>query len=487
MKLTFWGAAQQVTGSMYLLEVEDIKILIDCGMDIGRERGGDVSEPPFPPAYPGAVFPFDASTVSAVLLTHAHIDHSGMLPNLFREGFQGEIYATSATRDLTQILLYDSASLHRRKLKKASFVDDKRGKKKAEEVKAAGATYDKNILYLEESVDETMEYFSVAPLDKQITIADGIKVTYVTAGHLLGAASLYIEVLEEGKELVRVGFSGDLGRKNYPLLPDPKPFPEVDYLICESTYGNRSHVATADPVDIMADIIQKTCVDIPGRLIIPAFSVGRTQAILYTLNKLYTERGFDPIKVFSDSPMALLSTKVYSKYHNLLNKEAQDFYHKGKTLFDFENFEFVSDPEKSKALSDYSEPSIIISSSGMIKGGRIEYHVKKNLENAYATIFIVGFAPEGTLSHSLVNGLEIVKNDGKEYKVRATIEKTDIFSGHADQAGLKEFINQQDAKKLRKLFFVHGDLPAMNGLRDNMAAEGYNAVMPSVGDVFELA
>lgn len=478
MKLTFWGATRQVTGSMYLLEVNDTRILIDCGLDVGRERNQEDEDLAIPPAYPGALFPFDASTVEAVLLTHAHIDHSGMIPNLVRDGFEGRIYCTSPTRDLTEILLFDSANLHRKKLKS---LHNKHGKKADAELKEAAKTF-----YLESHVGNSLEYFKTIAPDKSFPLTDTIQVTFFTAGHLLGASSIYLEI-KEGDKTTRIGFSGDIGRFNYPLLQDPKPFPEVDYLICESTYGNRRHTDREDPVDILQRVIQRTCVDIPGRLIIPAFSVGRTQALLYTLNKLYTERGFDPIKVFSDSPMALQSTKVYSRYTDWLNPASREFRQRHHSLFDFENFEFVPDPEKSKALSDYNEPSIIISSSGMIKGGRIEYHVRRNLENPYATIFIVGFAPEGTLSHSLINGLSVVKNDGKEFKVQANIERTDIFSGHADVDGLLGFVGQQDKGKLKSIFLIHGDFQPMQDLKGTLEGEGFQRVeMPTMGQTYHL-
>lgn len=476
MRLTFWGAAQQVTGSMFLLEQGDYKILIDCGLDMSRERRQDDYVPTWEPAYDGALFPFDASTISCVLLTHAHLDHSGMLPNLVRAGFEGQIYCTAPTRELTTILLYDSANLHS---KKAKALSQKKTKDKA-------AAQQFNELYFADHVDEVMDRFQQVSLDKPFQLTDTIKVCFYTAGHLLGAGSIYLEVTE-GQQVKRIGFSGDLGRYDYPLLVDPAPFPEVDYLICESTYGNRYHTDKGDPVDIMQDVIQRTCVDIPGRLLIPAFSIGRTQAILYTLNRLYSERGFEPIKVFSDSPMALQSTKVFTKYQHQLNGQARKFGQEHNHLFDFENFEFVADPDKSKAINDYNEPCIIISSSGMIKGGRIEYHVKRNIENPYATIFIVGFAPEGTLSHSLIQGQDKIYNEGKEYQVRANIERTDIFSGHADLNGLLKFVGQQDKQRLKHVFLVHGDKEPMLDFASKLRQEGYAGVSaPAPGEAFEL-
>jgi metallo-beta-lactamase family protein len=474
MRLTFWGAARQVTGSMHLLEINDYKILIDCGLDVGREREADKGKDE--DNYSGALFPFDPSTLSVVLLTHAHIDHSGLLPNLLREGFEGQIFCTAPTQDLTEILLYDSANLA---TKKAKALSKRRGNDPL-----AAAAYAQ--LYFQEHVSEAMERFVRVPLDKAIPLTTGVRVTFITAGHLLGAASLFLEIEENGKTK-RIGFSGDLGRFNYPLLADPKPFPEVDYLICESTYGNRTHKATGDPIDIMEDVIKRACVDMPGRLIIPAFSIGRTQALLYTLNRLYTERGFAPIKVFSDSPMALQSTKVFTRYNQFLNEQSRTFQSRSGGLFDFANFEYVADPEKSREINNYSEPCIVISSSGMIKGGRIEYHIRRNIENPYATILIVGFAPEGTLSHSLLTGVDMIKNDGKDYKVLAKVERTDIFSGHADMHGLMAYVKQQLTTVLRGIFLVHGDWEAMQGFANTLGSEGYeNVFTPAKGDSYEL-
>jgi metallo-beta-lactamase family protein len=475
MKLTFWGAARQVTGSMFLLELEDdYRILIDCGLDMNRGQEEDIlSERP-----DNFLFPFEPSMINLVLLTHAHIDHSGNIPNLYNEGFEGQILCTSATLALTQLLLEDAASLHHKKLKKIHSSRRSLGKKLR--------PLDTSGLYLERQVDEAIENFVTIPFNQKFRIKKGVDVTFIPTGHILGAANIVLEITENG-EKKRVGFSGDIGRKNYPLLPDPQKFPEVDYLICESTYGNRQHIAEGKPEDILEEVIKKTCIDIPGRLIIPAFSVGRTQALLYTLNKLYTERGLPAIKVFADSPLALKSTKVYEKYTRLLNEEAQEFYEEKEELFDFSNLHYVENMKESRAISDYNQASIIISSSGMVSGGRVEQHIRNNIQNPYCTILMIGYAAEGTLGHRLISGEKTLRFNGKDLPVSARIERTDIFSGHGDLDDLIEFVEFQKPDKLKKLFLVHGDYESMVDFKTTLETRGFQQVeLPKKGQSFEL-
>jgi metallo-beta-lactamase family protein len=286
---------------------------------------------------------------------------------------------------------------------------------------------------------------------------------------------------------VKIGFSGDIGRYNYPLLKDPQPFPEVDYLVCESTYGNRTHETTEAPENVLKDVIQSSLIDIPGRLIIPSFSVGRTQSLLYILNKLQFSEHFPDIRIFTDSPMAMKSSQLYEKFRSHLNKEAQDFYKENDSLFNFENLTYVPDLEGSKALSNHYEPCIIISSSGMIHGGRIENHILKNLENPYCTIFMIGFSAEGTTGNKLMTGADRVVLKGKSLEVKARILKTDVFSGHADLKGLMRFVEQQKPDKLKKLFLVHGEAEVMDDFKKTLVWSGYEqTVIPEYGNEFEL-
>ncbi len=480
MKLTFWGAAQQVTGSMYLLELDnDYRILVDCGSDFesgDRKRLQNETETPFP----NALFPFEASSINLVLLTHAHIDHSGNIPNLYRDGYEGQILCTDSTYSLTAILLKDAAILNQKRLNEINNANGpkrKKGKKKKDLPKD---------LYLEKQVKEALENFVPLAFNRRFKVADDCFVTFVPAGHLLGAAHILVETWENGQKKV-IGFSGDIGRQGYPLLNDPGTLSQVDYLVCESTYGDRLHDLKTTPELALEDVIRRTCIDIPGRLIIPSFSVGRTQALLYTLNKIYTDNHLPPIKVFADSPLAFESSRVYQRNIRMLNREAREFYEDNETLFDFENLIYLESTDASRSVSNHTEPCIIISSSGMVRGGRVEYHVAQNISNPYCTILLIGYCAEGTLGWRLLNGQTTIRIRGKDEQVLANIEKIDVFSGHGDRDDLVRFVQQQSPTTLKKIFLVHGEAPSMEAFKNTLTSMGYeNVEIPVKGQTFEL-
>lgn len=487
MRITFYGGARQVTGSMFLLELEnDFNLLVECGLDLKRKteessQESDESDnrPPWEKEIPiNSAFPFEASRINAVLLTHAHIDHSGNLPNLVREGFEGRIYCTPPTSALSQILIMDSAQLNRKKLNRLKSSSGKNTRNKDLKIPADW--------YLEPQAEESFSYFSTIGFGQRFRVTKGVHVTFYQASHLLGAASILVEVEENG-ETKKIGFSGDLGRLDYPLLNNPDPFPEVDYLISESTYGNRFHEDKEEPIDLLEAIIREACVEKPGRLIIPSFSVGRTQALLFTLNRLYSERDIPPLKVFTDSPLALQSTKIHEKYSQYLNGEAQAFIKSNGELFDFSNLVYVENSKDSRALKDYTQPCIIISSSGMVSGGRVQYHVQTNLSNPYATILMIGYAAEGTIGWDLLHAEGSVRIEGRDIPKAATIKKIDVFSGHADLDGLLSFIQRQKKERLKKIFLVHGDFETMLDFRDTLFEKGYDqTVIPEKGETFNL-
>ena len=474
MKLQFLGAAKQVTGSMYLLELEDgYKILIDCGTDMEREIDFET------PIMNKSFFPFDASLINLVVLTHAHIDHSGNIPMLFREGYEGQVLCTPPTADLTELLLFDSANLHLRRLKAAQGESNKKHKQMDRLLR-------KGDMYLQKDVENSLENFVTLQFNKKFTIKPGLEITFFPAGHLLGAAHLYFSITE-GDEIKTLGFSGDIGRNNYPLHIDPQILPPVDYLICESTYGNRIHEDKVSPMDAMEAIIKETCIDKPGRLVIPAFSVGRTQAVLYTLNRLIEERNFPAIRVFTDSPMGRSSTKIYAKYLSYLNPEARSFQKEYDELFDFDNLVYLQSEKESNAIQNYHEPCVIISSSGMITGGRVEKHIADNISNSYATILLIGYSAEGTLGRQLLAGSETIKVKDREYKVNARIRKIDVFSGHADQLGLLSFIKNQQIDKLKKVFLTHGEEESMLEFRHEIQKIGFKEViLPAKNETYLL-
>jgi metallo-beta-lactamase family protein len=474
MKLQFLGAAKQVTGSMYLLELEDgYKILIDCGTDMEREIDFET------PIVNKSFFPFDASLINLVVLTHAHIDHSGNIPMLFREGYEGQVLCTPPTADLTELLLFDSANLHLRRLKAAQGESNKKHKQMDRLLR-------KGDMYLQKDVENSLENFVTLQFNKKFTIKPGLEITFFPAGHLLGAAHLYFSITE-GEKIKTLGFSGDIGRNNYPLHIDPQILPPVDYLICESTYGNRIHEDKVSPMDAMEAIIKETCIDKPGRLVIPAFSVGRTQAVLFTLNRLIEERNFPAIRVFTDSPMGRSSTKIYAKYLSYLNSEARTFQKEYDELFDFDNLVYLQSEKESNAIQNYHEPCVIISSSGMITGGRVEKHIADNISNSYATILLIGYSAEGTLGRQLLSGSETIKVKDREYKVNARIRKIDVFSGHADQLGLLGFIKNQQVDKLKKVFLTHGEEESMLEFSQEIQKIGFKEViLPAKNETYLL-
>ncbi len=471
MKLSFYGASRQVTGSMFLLETADgYKILIDCGTDLDTKK--------LKPKKAFGGFPIDVSLVNLVILTHAHIDHSGQIPNLYRNGFEGQVLCTSATLELAELLLLDSATLNQKKIQGIEKSRKKSHKRKFEDAEG---------LYLRKQVHEAMEGFVSVEFNRRFKFKDGAYVTFIPAGHLLGAAHVLLEIEDDG-QTNKIAFSGDIGRFDYPLLKDPEPLPQVDYLVCESTYGNRYHQDDLSPELKLKEIIEEACVKIPGRLIVPAFSVGRTQAFLYTLNKLFEEHDLKRIKVFTDSPLAHESTRVYEKYAYLLNASAKEFKKENGELFDFENLEFMKTEQASMSINFHTEPCIIISSSGMIQGGRVEHHIAENIENPYATILLIGYATEGTIGFKLKNkDITNLIVQGKNKEVKAKIISTDVFSGHGDLKDLVTFVKNQSPEKLKKVFLVHGEYNSMLNFKSVLEKEGFGDIaIPDENDIFEI-
>jgi metallo-beta-lactamase family protein len=469
MKLSFFGAARQVTGSMFLLELDDdYRILIDCGTDLDKKE----KEKEF------GLFPFEASMVNLVILTHAHIDHSGQIPNLYREGYEGQILCTEATFELAELLLQDAATLNLGYVKKIN-----KSKKLSNKFKSLKS----EPYYLSKQVEEAMDNFVPLAFNKRFKFKDGGWLTFIPAGHLLGAAHVLFEIEEDG-ELKKVAFSGDVGRLNYPLLQDPQPLPDVDYLVCESTYGNREHINKVSPENELERLIKEACENIPGRLIIPAFSVGRTQALLFTLNKLYLDGKVKNLKVYTDSPLARASTKVYEKYVSQLNQEAREQHRNGEPLFDFENLIYLKTTKESQELAYHAEPCIIISSSGMVQGGRVEYHVAENIENQYATILFIGYTTEGTLGARMRDkNIKELNIKGVNKEVKAKIMSTDVFSGHADLGELLHFVEVQRPERLKKLMLVHGEYDSMCNFKTVLEQRGYrDVVIPEWGQTIEL-
>lgn len=461
MELTIWGAAEQVTGSMHLLRIEDYTILVDCGLDY--EKGTYQEENQY--------FPFDPTEIDVVILTHAHIDHSGNLPTLVRMGFAGQVLCTPPTADLTELLLMDSVNIFLSKQKR-------RGKGKRQSSGPAP-------LYLQKHVMDTMERMVTIGFNKEFKINEQITLCFIPVGHLLGAAAVVLKINDAGT-LKTIAFTGDIGRKNYPVLKDPERIPEVDYLVTESTYGGKFHTTGVSLEDKLIQTIKQTCVDSPGRLIIPAFSIGRTQALVFALNKIFSSRKLPKIQIFVDSPLATFATDIYRKYHELVNDEAQAFYKAKGDEFEFEELAYVSDKKESVSISNYHEPCIIISSAGMLEGGRIQDHLYHNIQNYYCTILFIGYCAKGTLGNRLLRGDPIVNIRGRELMVYASIKQTDLLSGHGDHNDLVATVQQQDAAKLKRVFLVHGETGSMRHLAEALEECGYNTQIAKKGETYNL-
>lgn len=460
MKLTIWGAAQQVTGSMHLLQLENYNILIDCGLDY--EKGTYQEE--------NQHFPFNPAAIDVVILTHAHIDHSGNLPTLLRMGFDGQILCTSATADLTEILLLDSVNIFLSKQKKKS----RHGR---------GRSSGPAPLYLQKHVMETVDRFVTISFNKPFKINGSIELTFVPVGHLLGAAAAILSITENA-ETKKIAFTGDIGRKNYPVLIDPQPLPQVDYLVCESTYGGRLHTSDVTLQEKLIETIQETCIKSPGRLIIPAFSIGRTQSLVFTLNQIFSKGLLPPVQIFVDSPLANYATEIYRKHHELVNDEAKEFYQTKGDEFEFENLAYVHDRKESQSVINYLEPCIIISSAGMLEGGRIQDHLYYNIQNYYCTILFIGYCAKGTLGDRLLRGDPIIRLRNRDLMVYASIKKTDLLSGHGDHNDLMEVVKNQ--QNLKKLLLVHGEIKSMHALASAATEAGYNVITPEKGETIEL-
>ncbi|MFD1255581.1 MBL fold metallo-hydrolase [Mucilaginibacter terrae] len=464
MKLTIHGAARQVTGSMHLLEVNQYKILIDCGLDYEKDRNVQANED----------FPFNPGEIDVVILTHAHIDHSGNLPTLVRMGFNGQILCTPPTAELTELLLMDSVSIFLHKQHKSR----KHGRGKHHGSRPQP-------LYLQKHVMDTVERFVTIGFNRPFRLNGDVELNFIPVGHLLGAAAAVLKINDNGEEKT-IAFTGDIGRKNYPVLDDPQTLPPVDYLVTESTYGGRFHSKDKTIEEVLIDTIEKACIKESGRLIIPAFSIGRTQALVYSLNKIFSSGLLPPVKVFVDSPMANASTNVFRKHHALLNTEAQDFYRAKGDEFEFDNLSYVENLKESQQISNYFEPCIIISSAGMLEGGRIQDHLYNNIQNYYCTILFIGYCAKNTLGYRLLRGDPIVHIKDREMSVYATIKKTDLFSAHGDHDDLVNTVKQQPANRLKQVFLVHGETESMQAMADALEQYGYRVILPEKGFTYQL-
>ncbi|MEZ4806858.1 MAG: MBL fold metallo-hydrolase [Flavobacteriales bacterium] len=472
--LTSHGAAGTVTGSKHLVELvradgSTLRILLDCGMFQGealREFKED----------PNRNFGFDPNTIDLVVLSHAHIDHSGLLPRLVNEGFNGPIWATPATLDLCTIMLADSAHIQEYDFQ----WDQKRARQRGKEPTEEGP------LYAVVDVQPTIDLFRTVGYDEPTEIAEGVTLTYTDAGHILGSAAVHLSIVD-GERTLRMTFSGDVGRYVDRLLPEPARFPQADVVILESTYGDRDHSPVAEAEEELLRHVMQVVVEGKGRLIIPAFSIGKTQEILYTLNSLSNEGRMPRIPVFVDSPLAIDATGIVRRHSTLFRAPVRAELEHDPDLFSFPGTSFVRTAEGSKALNDQHEPCIIISASGMMEAGRVRHHLRHALPDPRNAVLVVGFCAPGTLGDRLLQGVEEVSLFGEKVPVKAGILRMDFYSAHADRTELERFLACQDPAKVKQLFLVHGVERSLTTLRDRSSTLGFKDVrIPERGERFKL-
>ncbi len=435
MKLTFCGAAGTTTGSQHLLEINGQRILLDCGLYQGRRK--DAYER-------NKHFRFEPAEIDAVVLSHAHIDHSGNLPNLVKQGFRGPIYTTFATRDLCSVMLQDSARIQ---IGDVSYLNRKRKKDDLPPVEE---------LYDERDAELCLRQFVNMGYERSLIIANGVRVTFLDAGHILGSAQVLLDIDdEETKETKRFLFSGDVGRGDNALLRDPVPTDDVDIVLMESTYGGREHELPADASHHFARLI-KEALQRKGKIIIPAFAVERTQQLLYAFNELLENGEIPEIPIFVDSPLAVNATEIFRLHPECFNQDVYEFLFEKRNPFGFENLTLIRTVRGSKELNASKEPAIIISASGMCEAGRILHHLKNGIENPNNTILFVGYCAENTLGWKIREAWKEVRIFGDEYKLRAHVDAIDSFSGHADHSELLAYYDRIKGKK-SQVWLVHGE------------------------------
>ena len=473
MKITFLGATRTVTGSNFLVEAAGKKFLVDCGMWQGKK---EMEEENF------NEFDFDPKQIDFMLLTHAHIDHSGRIPKLYNEGFRNKIYAHKATCDLCSLMLPDSGHIQEME----SEWKNRKRKRRGEPERPP--------LYTAEEAARCLEIFEAVNYDEIIEIDENIHVRFNDAGHMLGSSIIELWVKEDGKE-VKTVFTGDLGNNDIPLLDSPTMIEDADYLVMESTYGSRLHVRNDEKAKIFLDVVSET-LDKQGTVVIPSFAVGRTQEILYELNKIKENTDDEDFKrkyktlmkapVYVDSPLAISATEVFRENMDLFEEDVQIEIMSGDNPLEFPGLKFTMTTDESKALNEDPTPSIIISASGMCEVGRIKHHLKHNLWNPNSTILFVGYQAPGTLGYSIVNGAKTVKIFGEEIAVNARIEYIEGYSGHADQEWLMNFIYSFITKP-KHIFLVHGEEESQDVLEKKIIDEtGISVTTPEYGETYEL-
>ena len=463
------GAAGEVTGSKHLVEIDGTRILVDCGAFQGRRAETDAKNR----ALLGDVSP---DSISAVVLTHAHFDHCGLLPLLVKRGFQGTIYSTSATRDLANLVMMDSAHIQARD---AEYL--------AKQASKRGQVFDWKPLYDDLDVVKTMEHFVTLSYDRPMRIADSVSIRLLEAGHILGSSLIHMDIKDKKGHTVSIGFTGDLGRNGKPIIRDPAYLKDIDYLVLESTYGNKLHEDNAGAMDHLAKVVHRTARR-GGKVIIPAFAVERTQELIFSLHLLLDKNKIPDLPIWVDSPMAIDATAIFKLHPECYDAHTHNaFTVHSKNPFGFAALHFSRSVEDSKALNASKESMIIISADGMCEAGRIQHHLIHNIENPANTLLIVGYMAEGTLGRRLRDGAKEVRIYGDFYRVRCDVEEIDAFSAHADWQETLQWLSNVDSGRLKRVFLVHGEKSSLESMKEKVLGAGYGDVVIVVsGEAYSL-
>jgi metallo-beta-lactamase family protein len=452
MKIAFHGAARVVTGSKHLVSLNNgKKYLLDCGMFQGMGTQTDVLN---------RNWGFTPAQVTHLILSHAHIDHSGLIPKLVKDGFTGKIFCTPATRELTGVLLEDSAGIQEDDIK---YANKRR--------KAEGQPY-LQPLYVTEDAKRAMDHFVSVEYDTWHPVDEDVQVLWTDAGHIIGSAAVHLKIKEDGKEY-HLTFSGDVGRYKDVILRSPAVFPQADHILIESTYGNSLHDPVANTPGMLLDWIVKTCLKKKGKLIIPAFSVGRTQELLFALNTLEEEKRLPPLDYYVDSPLSISATEIVKHYPQYFNETIQKVLETDKDPFAFQGLKFIKTVDESKLLNYRNDPFVVISASGMADGGRVVHHISNNIENSRNTILLVGYCEPRSLGGRLMAGAKEVHIFGVLHEVHAEIGSIRSMSAHGDYEDLLQFLSCQDPKQVKKVFIVHGEYDVQQAFRNRVIQKGF--------------
>ncbi|ANE53364.1 MBL fold metallo-hydrolase [Flavisolibacter tropicus] len=452
MKIAFHGAARTVTGSKHLLSLKNgKKILLDCGLFQGLGKDTDKLN---------SEFGFEPSEVDILVLSHAHIDHCGLIPKLVKDGFNGPIYCTPATKDLAVVLLEDSAEIQENEVK----YQNKHRQAQHEPLLKP--------LYTKEDAMSSFGLFEGVEYNQWFPVTDGVEVLFTDAGHIIGSACVHLRITEGG-ETRQLTFSGDVGRYRDVILRSPDKFPQSDYIIMESTYGNSLHEDVHTSVELLLNWIEKTCVQKKGKLIIPAFSLGRTQEILYAFNQLSLEGRLPKVSYYLDSPLSIVTTDLVKRYKQYFNKTIQKVLETDQDPFEFEGLKYVKDVQESKLLNYLTDPCVIISASGMAEAGRVKHHISNNIENSRNSILMTGYCEPNSLGGKLMAGNKEVTIFGVLHEVHAEVGVIKSMSAHGDYEDLSQWLACQDKKEIRKLFLVHGEYDVQLDFKQWLVKRGF--------------